>query len=424
MRLIYTAIFILKLTMAFPLLALTSLSMDVNAESAVLINGVTGKILFEKEAHTKRSPASITKIATAIFTLLVASDKLDELVTADYDSVAWVSVAEKKRSNYSIPAYWLEPGYSNISLKKGEVLSLRDLFYGMMLVSGDDASNLIAKHVGGTVPQFMAGLNAYLQKIGCKNTLFSNPHGLYHPDHYTTAYDMAILTKEALKNPLFREVIKTTRYTRPKTNLQEATTWIQTNKLLLRGKYYYPHAIGGKTGYIQAAQNTIVAAAEKDGRLLIAALLKTKERREMFIDTAKLFEIAFNEPKVERVLFKEGPQTFTYVSPVAATPVTTVLENDVVVSYYPSEEPTLSCKLIWDEIKFPLKAGERVAELLITSTEGDYTHRVELKAGADVDTSWLYYVTHLFDSWSPVRLLAAAALIITITVGILARRRF
>ncbi|MFA6914836.1 MAG: hypothetical protein WC222_00425 [Parachlamydiales bacterium] len=253
------------------------LNVEVKAEAAILMNGHTGVILYEKEAHQRNHPASTTKIATAIFALLTAGDKMHEMIAADQDSVAWVSVKDKKQSNYTLPAHWLEPGYSNIGLKKGEILSLQDLLYGLMLASGDDAANVIAKFIGGNVDQFMQGVNDYLKSFGCHNTHFTNPHGLYHPDHYTTAYDLALMTKEALKNKQFLELVKTVRYTRPKTNMQEASVWVQTNALLKPGKYFYPYALGIKTGYIQVAQNTFVAAAEKDNRLLIAVLLKTKK---------------------------------------------------------------------------------------------------------------------------------------------------
>lgn len=410
------------LLLAYPLQG-APLTLEVKAESAVLMNAHSGALLFEKNLHEKQHPASTTKIATAIFALLTASDKLGDVVTADQDSLAWVSTKEKRQSNYSLPAYWLEPGYSNIGLKRGESLSLKDLIYGMMIVSGDDASNVIAKYIGGNVDQFMQGVNAYLKSIGCLNTNFSNPHGLYHPEHMTTAYDLAIMTKEALKNPQFCEIVKTARYTKPKTNLQEQTVWSQSNLLLRPGKYFYPNAIGIKTGYIQIAQNTFVAAAEKDGRTLIAVLLKTKERGDMFLDAVKLFDTAFKEPLMERILLAKGPQTFTFKNGYAAVPIETYLEEDIALRYYPAEEPKLSCKLVWDDVKFPVHAGQRVGELLIASTDGVYQQRVELKAKNEVQAIWWKRILGIFSEWTSSQLLAAAAFIAIITAGLVARGR-
>ncbi len=102
-----------------------------------------------------------------------------------------------------------------MGIKKGEVLSLRVLAYGTMLASADDASNVIARYVGGSVSKFMDQLNAYIENLGCQNTSFANPHGLYHPNHYTTAYDLALIAQEALKHPLFREIIATTLHFYP-----------------------------------------------------------------------------------------------------------------------------------------------------------------------------------------------------------------
>ena len=117
------------------------LDVPVKAEGAILINAETGAILFEKNSRQKLHPASITKIATAIYALNKSQDQLETMVTTEHDSIAWISEEAKRRSNYSQPAHWLEPGSSHIGLKKGEQLSFKDLLYGMMLASGDDASD-------------------------------------------------------------------------------------------------------------------------------------------------------------------------------------------------------------------------------------------------------------------------------------------
>ncbi len=399
------------------------LEIDVAAESAILINGKTGKILYEKSPDQRMNPASITKIATTLFALLIGEEKLNEVVVADQDCYAAVCDKQKARSNYSYPSYYLEPGATNIGLKKGEQISLKDLLYGIMLVSGDDAANLVARHLAGDVPRFMEGVNAYMKKIGCTGTNFTNPHGLYHPQHYTTARDMALLTKEALKQPLFREIVRTTRYTRPRTNLQEPMTWVQSNKLLRAGDYFYPYAIGVKTGYIKAAQNTLVAAAEKEDRLLIAVLLKTKERGQVFKDAAKMFDAAFNEKLVERVLLNKGLQEFTLTLAGAAAPIKTSLDEDVTVRYYPSEEPQITCKLIWDQVSLPVKGGDKVGELLIASGDGQQARRVPVRSYEDVEHVWWRKIAGPFKDWSMAQLLAAGILILVISGGLALKRR-
>src|SRR6185437_6437502 len=143
----------------------------------------------------------------------------------------------------------------------GEEMPLKEYLYGMMVRSGNDAANVIAEYVSGSIPTFMQELNDYLKQIGCLNTTFCNPHGLHHPDHKTTAFDMALLTREAMKNPVFREIVSTVRHKRPKTNKRPAAVLVQTNRIIKSGtQYYYPKAIGVKTGYHSRAQNTLVAA--------------------------------------------------------------------------------------------------------------------------------------------------------------------
>lgn len=382
-------------------LAAAPLAVTVNAESAILMNADTGAILYEKNAKTPQYPASITKIATALYALKHKSDALHEVVTAEQESIVSIGEDAKRRANYSLPAYWLVPGSTHIGIKRGEQIAFKDLLYGMMVASGNDASNVIAQHVGEDIPAFMAGVNAYLKEIGCENTTFYNPHGLHHPKHMTTAYDMAVMTREAVKNPVFCEIVSTVRYTRPKTNKQESTTLVQTNRLLRSGKLNYPAAFGVKTGYTSSAQNTFVAAAKKDDRVLIAVLLKSKEREDIFRDAAKLFEAAFNQPKVERVLVKAGQQKYTLELEGAEAPVTTYVATDHSIVYYPAEEPKLKALLVWEQpLELPIAKGQRVGVLRLQDGHGNVLTTVPLLAQEDVSSSWLHSIQHAF---SPVK---------------------
>ena len=126
-----------------------------------------------------------------------------------------------------------------MGLKAGESMPLKALFYGLMLSSGNDAANVIAEHVSGSVPNFMKELNSYLKSKGIRETSFYNPHGLPHEDHKTTAYDMAMIAKESMKHPFFREVVKTVNYERPQTNKQPPSMLVQSNKLLKSGACFY-----------------------------------------------------------------------------------------------------------------------------------------------------------------------------------------
>ncbi len=365
------------------------LSLSVNAESVLLVNANTGAILYEKNAHVSQFPASLTKIATCLYALHKNGENLNMLCTTDRDSIVTISENEQKRSNYTLPAYWLTPDTSHIGLKNGEVMSLIDLLYGVMISSGGDASNVVAQNIGGTVPKFMEEVNEYLVSIGCHNTHYVNPHGLHHPDHMTTAYDLANMTRVAMLNPTFRKIVKTPSYTRPKTNKQEATTLVQTNRLLKKGKFYYSGAIGVKTGYTSPAKHCLVAAAKHDDRTLIAVMLKSPDRDEMFLETKAMFVKAFEEEKVSKIFIQKGPQKHTMALKGASDVVKTYVEEPAIISYYPSEEPQLRSFLTWDCLELPIKMGDRVGEIAIKDDKGAVVKRTILYSQAEVKHTFL-----------------------------------
>lgn len=384
----------LLLTLLVPSIAYGGkLQVSVSAESAILINAETGAVLFEKNADRPQYPASITKIATCLFALHTLGNKLDDPVSAENDAIVTITKEAKRRSGYSIPAWWLEVNSSHIGIKKGEEMRLEDLLYGMMVSSGNDAANVIAQYVGGTIPSFLDEMNNYIKAIGCKATAFQNPHGLHHPKHVTTARDMAIIAREALKLEEFKKIVKTVRYTRPKTNKQQPTVLVQTNKLLRKGKFFYPKAIGVKTGYTSDAMNTLVAAAENDGRVLVAVLLKTKERDDIFKDAKKLFETAFSQPKLEKVLIRSGPQKQKIKVPGGAKPLTALVEKDICLQFYPAEEPRLKCLLHLNEkLKAPIAKGELIGEIRLVNDEEKVVKAYPILAHEEVPATWGHWI--------------------------------
>lgn len=372
------------------------LPVSVSAESAILMNAESGAILYEKKPHQKCYPASVTKIATALLVLKLRENELDKLIPAESLCIGSVTEEAKQRSNYTLPSYWLVTDCSHMGVKKGEVLSIKDLLAGMLIASADDASNILAYEVTGDIPKFMELVNAHLQEIGCKNTTFNNPHGLHHPNHMTTAYDLAIMTREALKNPHFQKIVKETRFIRPKTNKQESSVMVQTNRLLRSGELYYPKAIGVKTGYTSKARSTLVAAAKDGDRTLIAVLLNVKERKDIFKEAIKLFETAFNQTKVEKVILKSGPQKFTFEVEGADEPVTTFLREDLRLTYYPAEEPIYKAFLSGKENVLPIKAEDVVGEILLKDQSGNILAKAPLLAEKDVDETFFHHLGELF----------------------------
>lgn len=365
------------------------LSVTVSAESAILMNADTGSILFEKKPHAKLFPASVTKIATSAYALKIKGDELDEMIAAVQDCIGSVTEEAKQRSNYTLPSHWLVTDAGHMGIKRGEMLSFRDLLYGVLVASADDAANVIAYTIGkGSVPAFMEQLNAYIKELGCKDTYFNNPHGLHHPLHVTTAYDMALITKEALKNPYFCEMVSTSRFTRPKTNKQESTILVQTNRLLRAGEFYYPRAIGVKTGRTSKAGNTFVAAAKEGDRTLIAVLLNVKERKDIFRDAIRLFDAAFDQSKIEKTLIQAGTQKYNLDLEGAEKTIKTYTDEDVTLAYFAAEKPKIKAYLQWDPLKLPIQKGQKVGNLQLKDEDHKVLKSVPLFAQEEVNGKW------------------------------------
>ena len=244
-----------------------SIAIGVSAKTAILIEQESGRILYEKEAHKKMRIASITKIMTAI--LAIESGKMDEMVT----------VSEKA----------VQAEGSAVYLQKGEKIKLEDLVYGLMLRSGNDAAVAIAEHVGGSLEGFVVMMNQKAQEIGMSNTEFANPHGLDdHENHFSTAYDMAILTQYAMKNESYRKISGTETHRAPNPNEKWERVWGNKNKLLTN---LYKYTTGGKTGYTVRAKRTLVSTASKDGFSTIAVTLNDPNDWQ---DHMNLHDYAFN----------------------------------------------------------------------------------------------------------------------------------
>lgn len=368
-----------------------SLKVEVSAKAAILLNAETGAVLYEKNAHQPLYPASITKVATALYALEKKGYALSDRVVASFDAVSAVSPQVKRASTSKHPLYRLEFGGSSMGLKVGEAFSFGMLFYGLMLSSGNDAANVIAEYVSGSVEQFVEELNAYIRSKGCTGTHFVAPHGLHHVDHKSTAHDMAILAREALRIPFFRTVVKTVSCPRPASNLQPESTLHQHNALIKPGSpFYYPKAIGVKTGYTSAAGYTLVAAAEDPQRKLIAVLLGCEKLDQRYRDAIALFDAAYNEPQAERTLFSKNFDSFTTQIRGGKKPLQAVLLEDLVVKYYPSECQEMISKVTWEQTPLPIQKDARVGEVCICFKDGRILARAPLFALSDVHPKLSY----------------------------------
>jgi len=237
----------------------------LEARSAIVLDSRTGEPLFERASDRRMYPASTTKVLTAI--VAIESGRLDETVTI-------------QASDVRVPP-------SSIGLRAGERITLRDLVYGLLLRSGNDAAMAIARHVGGTRPEFYAMMNAKAVELGCSSSHFTNPHGLPDRNHFTTARDLGRIMVHAMKNDEFRIVTGTKRYV---SKSSQRTRVLQNKNKLLRT---YPGATGGKPGYTVAAQQTLVAAAKRSDRELVVVCLHSVGRA-LWSDAAHLLDFGFD----------------------------------------------------------------------------------------------------------------------------------
>lgn len=361
------------------------LEIEVRARSAILMNADTGAILFERHAHLPLSPASTTKIATALYVLEQEID-LNRKVTVSREALK----AKPPKGKGEIAPWWHESDGTMMGLKIGEMLTLDTLLHGLMLISGNDAANVIAENVAGTIPQFVERVNEYLVGIGCKKTQYKNPHGLTDPDHWSTAYDLALMTSRALRIPKFRQIVSTLNYTAPGTNKQPEREMKLFNPLLKPGsRYYYPKAIGVKTGYTAAAKHNLVAAAECEGRTLIAVLLACEDKGDRFLDAKKLFDAAFAERKTARRLM--GPEnSFTKEVPGSKKLLKASLASPLSIAFFPSEEPKCKAALHWQVEQLPIRKGQKVGEVHILDDGNRLLNRGDLIALEEVKGSLLF----------------------------------
>lgn len=274
---VFVFIIIITFLLLFHIPVSANINVNVSSQYAVLIEQSSGRVLFEKGAHEKRRIASITKIMTAI--LAIESGKLDETVKVSKNATR----AEG----------------SSLYLKENEEIKLRDLVYGLMLRSGNDAAVAIAEYIGGSVEGFAFLMNQRADEIGMLNSHFTNPHGLDDSkDHYSTAYDMAILTRYAMMNETYKEIAGTEVHRAPNPTESWDRVWRNKNRLLTE---LYEYSTGGKTGFTKLAKRTLVSTATKDGMDLIAVTLNGPDD---WNDHINLFETAFKTFEMVQVVEK------------------------------------------------------------------------------------------------------------------------
>ena len=263
----------MQVTPAFAALEWPS-NVSVEAEGAVLMDARSGAVIYGKNLHAVYYPASITKILTAL--IVIEHCNLDDVVTFSHDAI-----------------YSVEQGSSSAGMEVGDQMTVRDCLYAMLLKSANEVANALAEHTAGSIQNFAVLMNAKARELGCQESHFNNPSGLNDPQHYTSAYDMALIAQAAFQNETFVTIDSSLYYDLPPTRHNPDGFRVYPGHRMLKKNtpQYYAGVIGGKTGYTSLAGNTLVTCAERNGVRLIAVILKSSQTH--YDDTKKLLDYGF-----------------------------------------------------------------------------------------------------------------------------------
>lgn len=346
----------------------------LGAQAAILVDLNSGEILYEKNIHEQRSPASLTKVMTALLAL-EAVDRgelsLDDMITAGPDC-----------------QQGLDSDSSNASIVSGEQMTLRDYLYCALVASANEACNVIATAVSGSISAFVDSMNARAAELGCRNTHFSDPNGLSNENHYSTAYDLYLITDEALRHPEFQTMVNTVSYHIDPTNANPERNLANSNALLSESGFYgpgyvYEGASGVKTGYTRLAGYCLISTAERGGvRALAVVLGSTGPNLELtsqvgnFADTRILYNWLFDNFSYQQVLSAADPVERVTIGKAEGDGVAILRTRSDVQLLLPNDvDPTaysLRVELYEDQLVAPIAAGTALGEAFITVGGKEY----------------------------------------------------
>lgn len=360
---------------------------EPRAKAALLYDLKGGRVVYQSHADERMYPASLTKIMTAL--LALEKGNLTDVLTTTDTALADITYL-----------------HSRIDLKSGEQMTLENMLIALLVSSANDAANVIAEYISGDIPSFVALMNQRAAELGMSNTHFANPHGFHDDNHYTTAADLAVLTREALKNTKFCEIVKTKTYKLPATNISSERMISSTNHLISRYRntyHYYPYATGVKTGSTEEAGSCLVSTAEKNGISLMAVVLgcenaDQKENAYSFVDSKAMFEYIFNNYKsVEIALSSDVVSDSKVYEAKDSTRVALSPSKDIVMllpSDYTAEEITKDIKLA-EEINAPIEKGVMLGTASY-AFRGETIATVDLLAANEVKRDNLLHFLHSF----------------------------
>lgn len=359
----------------------------IGAEAAILMDAKTGEILFEKNSQDRHYPASITKLMTAL--LAIEKLKPTDTITFSEDAI-----------------YGIERDSSHMGMRIGEQISVDQALRCLLLMSANEVANGLAEKVSGSVDNFAIAMTKKAEALGAKDTNFRNPHGLDDEQHYTTAYDMALIAKELFYNEYFLELMKDITYQIPPTNkVNEIRYLSQQHKLMNQfsdSKLYRSDVIGGKTGYTDIARHTLVTMAKQGDIELIAVIMKSDTKSGMYTDTNKLLDYGFNAYQTFNLLKENEVITKLPIYSIKSGKLIEFATCDLVAS---SNESVLVSKNIKTRdivtnVKVPEYLEMGVASGAIVGSI-EYLHNNKVLAKSDLKISNINYVSSPYAANQP-----------------------
>ena len=351
--------------------------LSINAKAALIVETNSGKIIYEKDIYEQNYPASVTKILTAILT--IENCELDDVATVSQTAISHIPT-----------------GYVIAPLYIGEQITIKDLLYALMLKSANDAAYVLAEHVGGSVEGFSEMMNKKAEELECKNTHFVNPNGIHNQNHYTTAYDMYLISNYAMKNETFKEIVSTYEYTLSPTNKHPLKDRIMknTNNFVNPKNAYYNKIVNGiKTGTTKQAGNCLITDSSDNGLEFITVILGAQTANSKFSETKKMISFAYDNyaltkihdkgDMIQNIEVKKATKKTKDLNLVISDDITAMANKKIKVDEI---EPEI---VLNDDIKAPIEQGQELG--IIKYNVDGLEYEAKLLAETEVELK-TYYV--------------------------------
>ena len=402
-------------------------SFSVAAKAALLIDLNTGRAVYEQDADERVYPASLTKIMTCL--LALENGNLSDVVTVSASALDD-----------------LDADSSVAGLQVGEQMTLENLLYCMMVVSGNDACNVIAEHIAGSITDFVRMMNQRAYELGCLNTHFSNPHGLHDENHYTTARDLSIITQAALKSENFRQIVDTYEYQLPDDNVRQNIPKLKTTNMLIyrsmSNSLYYSRAHGIKTGYTSQAGRCVISEATGDGLDLLGIVCGAATTildsgdllMENFTECARLFDYGFDNYSYLPIMSPLYPVDQVKINNSAGAEAVAVAPQDEIKVLLPNDyDPdklVTDIQLNSDSVDAPVREGDVLGSATVTYA-GEILGQTKLLAITDVARSEISsaaagtgaYIQKNWWKWVVIAIFVAVGVILALIVLYQLRKR-